>query len=418
MSFRTALTGLNAANADLGVISNNIANNNSTGFKASRAEFADLYTSDPLRSTASGMPGSGVKLAAVSQQFKQGSITSTGNPLDLAIDGGGFFRLSDNGSVSYTRAGSFGVDREGFLVNNRGMRLTGFQSDAAGGVTQTLGDLKLATGALSPRITTEAQYGLNLDAEAPAIDTATFPFDPANPDSYNFTTSVTVFDSLGASHTLSSYFVKPDAAANDWEVHFTLDGGVPFDTTATPPTPTTYGPQPLSFDNAGILTGTGVINLTGVVTGNAAANLDLTLDFSETTQFGGQFATNSLVQDGYSSGRLTGMDVGEDGTLFGRYSNGQSQVLGQLALVNFQNTQGLRPVGDTAWVETFASGAPLLGAPGTGSLGVVRSGTLESSTVELTEELVNMINAQRNFQANAQVISTADSLTQTIINLR
>ncbi|MFO1349952.1 MAG: flagellar hook protein FlgE [Gammaproteobacteria bacterium] len=411
MSFQTALTGVNAATADLGVISNNIANSSTTGFKGSRAEFADLFYG------ATGV-GYGVQMAGVRQQFEQGGINATGNPLDLAINGEGFFRLNDNGSIVYSRAGSFGIDRDGYIVNNDNLRLTGYLADATGNITDTVGDLQLDSKGVDPKSTTAAQYALNLSANAPAIDTAANPFDPTDANSYNFSTSLTVYDSLGISHTLTSYYVKPDATTNDWEVHFTLDGGVPFDTSTTPPTPTQYGPQTLSFDSSGNITGTTTINLTGVVTGNAAANLDLNLDYAKTTQFGGNFSVNALTQDGYASGTLSGVTVGEDGTVFGRYDNGQSRALGRVALANFSNAQGLKPVGHTNWAESFASGAPLIGAPGTGKLGEVHSGALEGSNVDLTKELVNMINAQRNFQANSQVIGTTNEMTQTIINLR
>jgi flagellar hook protein FlgE len=368
---------------------------------------------------ASNGIGTGTQLAGVKQQFQQGNLNSTSNPLDLAIDGKGFFRLDDNGSTVYSRAGSFGVDRQGYIVNNKNQHLTGYQADATGKITDTLGNLQFNTSSIAPRVTSKVEYGLNLDAEAKAIDTTATPFDPSNADSYNFSTSVEVFDSLGVGHTLTSFYVRPDATTNDWQVNFTLDGGVPLDTSTTPPTPTVYGPQNLSFDNKGVLAaGSGIINLTGVATGNAAAPLDLNLDFTKTSQFGGQFSTQSLVQDGYATGNLTGVDVSKDGTVFGRYSNGQALAMGRVALVNFQNPQGLTPIGDTNWAESYDSGQPLVGAPGSGELGQVRSASLEGSNVEMTEQLVNMINAQRNFQANAQVISTADSMTQTIINLR
>jgi flagellar hook protein FlgE len=417
MSFNTALSGLNAATADLGVISNNISNSNTTGFKSSRAEFSDLFSSSVISNSRT--IGSGTQLAAVAQQFKQGSINATSNPLDLAINGSGFFRLNNNGSMVYTRAGSFELDREGYIVNNAGLRLTGYQADSNGKLTQTLGDLQLNMGDMAPQPTSQVKYGLNLDAKATAIDMTKTPFDPTNSASYNYTTSATVFDSLGTSHTLTSYFVKADATKNDWQAYFTLDGGVPFDTSKTPSSPTIYpASQPLSFDNSGVLTSGGVINLTGIATGNTAAKLNLKLDFSKTTQFGGQFSTTSLEPDGFANGQLTGVDVENDGTIFGRYSNGQSKAVGQVALVNFQNAQGLCPIGDTNWAESSASGAPLVGAPGSGSLGTLKSSALEGSSVDLTQELVNMINAQRNFQANAQALNTFNSMTQTIINLR
>jgi flagellar hook protein FlgE len=400
MSFRTAVTGLNAATSDLGVISNNIANSNTTGFKSSRAEFADLF----YNATS---VGSGTKLSGVNQQFSQGSLTDTGNPLDMAVSGEGFFRLNDNGTNVYSRAGTFGVDREGYIVNRQGMNLTGRLADNNGNVGNEIGNLQLKNTPLDPQATSQVEFGLNLAADAPAIDSTLFPFDATNSDTYNYSTSIAVNDSQGISHTLSAYFVKPDAAANDWTVNFTLDG------TALP------GPNTLSFNQAGAIDpATATINIPGVNPGNAAADLDLTLDFNDTTQFGGQFSTQDLIQDGSASGSLTGVEVGDDGTVFGRYSNGQARAMGQVVLANFSNTEGLTPIGDTGWAESFASGSPLVDAPGTGKLGLITAAALESSNVDITKELVGMINAQRNFQANAQVISTNDQMSQTLLNMR
>lgn len=423
MSFRTALTGLNAATSDLGVISNNIANNNTTGFKTSRAEFADVLAGSKV--------GTGVKLAAVTQQFQQGSVSTTGNPLDMAVDGEGFFRIRDSSGISYTRAGSFGVDSEGNIVNNTGARLSGYQIGNNGNLTGALGDLRLPTGELQPSATTNIEYGINLDATE---EVPTLAFDPTNADTYNYSTSLNVFDSLGGSHTLTIYFRK--TAANAWELHGSLDGTYDKDATGTSTgTPhvsfTGAGGNILDFTTGGLLDAATLSNQpleitvdldavgTELDTDNGAATpLVVNLDFTQSTQFGGQSSTNALSQDGYSSGRLGGVEVGEDGTLFGRYSNGQSRILGQVALVNFRNPQGLSPIGDTSWVESSSSGAPVPGAPGSAGLGQIRSASLEGSTVELTEQLVGMINAQRNFQANAQVISTNSEMTQTILNLR
>lgn len=403
MSMRTALTGLNAATSDLGVISNNIANNNTTGFKTSRAEFADIFAGSKI--------GAGVKLAAVTQQFTQGNITGTGNAMDMAVDGEGFFRVSDQKGISYTRAGSFGVDKDGYVVNNQSQRLTGYTADPiTGEIGQVLGDLQLPTQEIQPSATKRAEFGINLDAAADAIDPAATPFNLTDPNTYNYSTSLAVFDSLGGSHTLTVYFAKdtPVApAAATWNMYGALDGAA-----VAPPAIGTLG-----FDGGGLLTAGSPINLSLPAPGGADP-LNINLDFSNVTQFGGQYSTSALAQDGYSSGRLGGVDVGNDGTIFGRYSNGQSKALGQVALVNFRNVQGLSPIGDTNWVETAASGAAVPGAPGTASLGQIRAGSLESSSVELTEQLVGMINAQRNFQANAQVISTNSDMTQTILNLR
>jgi flagellar hook protein FlgE len=416
MSFRTAISGLNAANANLGVISNNIANSNTTGFKESRAEFGDMFPVSNFNSI-----GTGVKLDAVSQQFKQGTIENTGNPLDLAVDGQGFFRLNDDGAIVYTRAGTFGVDKEGYVVNNADLRLTGFQVDASGQLNSTLGEIHLPTTDIQPQATSRVDFGLNLDATV--VPPQTTPFDYLDPGSYNFSTAVTVYDGQGTSHSLTAYFVK-NAGANSWTTYYSLDG--------TDPSHVTAAASNLQFTEAGLLDPASApidlsIDLNAVlqektgdpaVTTGATSPLTVTLHFDPSTQFGSPFSTNSAVQDGYASGRLLGVNVSENGTLFGRYSNGQSKVLAQVALVNFPNAQGLSPIGDTNWMQTYASGEPIVGAPGTANLGLINSGAVEDSNVELTEELVNMINAQRSFQANAQVISTADSMTQTLLNIR
>lgn len=446
MSFRTALTGLNAATTDLSVVANNIANNNTTAFKSSRAEFSDIFSGSSLGQATRRSVGSGVQVAAVTQQFKQGNINSTGNPLDIAIDGEGFFRLKDeNGAISYTRSGAFGIDREGYVVNNIGKKLQAYALDANEQPFGAPTDLVLTTSDIDPHQTENVVYGINLDSAAAEVDPATLPFDPTNPDSYNFTTSLDVFDSLGASHTLAVFFAKEPlgsstATSSTWRVYSTLDGvySAPDVTaTGTPDTPvvdfdpTTSTVEPyttLTFDEKGQLATPSVpsvvsVNLQSVASANgqptsALQPLVMNLDFTAATQFGGNSSTNNLVQDGYASGTLVGVNVADSGLIFGSYTNGQSKALGQLALYHFRNESGLTPIGDTAWAESFASGTAVAGIPGSSRLGLVRSGALEGSNVELSEQLVNMINAQRNFQANAQVIQTSDQLTQTLLQLR
>ena len=429
MSFRTGLTGLNAATNELSVISNNIANNNTIGFKESRAEFGDIFLGNATRRSI----GTGVKLNSVTQLFDQGNINTTGNPLDLAVDGGGFFELDDSGSSVYTRAGAFGVDREGYIVNNTGLKLRGFGITASGDLDSSTSAIQLQTEDIQPNATTRIDIGANLDA---SDTTPAQAFNPDDPDSYNFSTSLAIYDSLGDSHTLNIYFIKDGTTANTWNTKYSVDGAFNQDASgATVTEHVTLAPSnQLAFTQSGLLNTTvstmpitATIDLDAIlreVTGNASVTTgavspqSFDLYFSSSTQFGGRYGTNSINQDGFASGRLLGIDVGDDGTLFGRYSNGQSKTMGQVALVNFANEQLLSPVGDTAWIQSFASGEPLRGAPGTASLGFVRSGALESSNVELTEQLVNMITAQRNFQANAQVISAADSLAQTLLQMR
>ncbi len=648
MAFNTALSGLQAASGDLNVIGNNVANASTVGFKESRAEFADVYASTGGGGTSIG---SGVILSSVTQQFSQGQIAFTNNNLDLAVNGDGFYILSKNGEITYSRAGSFGVDKDGYVTNSLDQRLRGFLADSSGNITGAQGDLQISTANLSPQATSDVNFTVNLDASATPptspFNTGFTPANPPDPSSYNTTTSSTIYDSLGNSHIMTSYFVKVPAE-NQWQVFIGVDGADVTPTAATPPVgapPVSYSPNEVAapftlvFDNNGNLVpnnpaappvyyGPGPVtsstpalgasgslnpielneltingvpivateatsdifsttdrrasavaiadainqnsNLHGVtatanpttvnlgiptlgnldagdftingtpisgavandaallnlintetpVTGVVAtqpggagtaitltaadgrniqlqtdgaqangaqfANFDLNsgaldqvqratfslsttnnkgitiggtaptgvgliagaqagviqsssdvisipdwipgagaaspqvfdLNFGSSTQFGAPFSVTALSQDGYSTGRLSGADVDPSGTIFARYSNGQSLALGQVALANFGNVQGLSPQGDSAWAETFASGPALIGAPGTADLGVIQSGALEESNVALTDELVALIVAQRNFQANAQTIRTSDAVTQSIINIR
>ena len=419
MTFSPAISGINAANADLGVISNNIANASTTGFKASRAEFADVYATS-LLGAADNAVGRGVSLASVTQEFAQGNITFTNNSLDLAINGSGYFITSIEGATQYTRSGGFQVDREGLLVTNQGARLQGFQVDSLGDITGQLGDVRIDRSLVDPNATTEIVLTTNLDSRetvpGPAFGG---PFNaPVNstapdPQSFNATTSTTIFDSLGNPHVLSLYFVK--SGSNTYDVHslidgITVDGGTPF---------------ALAFNDAGELT-TDPANL--VVSAwdpvdadgadNGAATQDVTVNLLDTTQFGADFAISSVIQDGFAAGQLRGLEIDETGIAFARYTNGESRALGQIALASFNNENGLQPIGDTAWVETFSSGSPNVGGPGTSGLGAIQSAALEDSNVEITQALVDLIIAQRNFQANAQVIQSNDAITQTVINIR
>ncbi len=651
MDFNSALSGLKATSSELSVISNNIANVSTNGFKGSRTEFADIYANSSLGGGKTAI-GSGVVLSAVTQQFSQGQIGFTDNNLDLAVSGKGFFILSNNGSISYSRAGSFGVDKNGFIVNDSDHHLRGFLADSSGSITGAQTDLQINSATLAPKPTGTVSVNVNLDATAEP-PTAPFitgftPTQPPDPTTYNSSTSTTVYDSLGNSHIMTTYFVKAHAE-NTWRAFVGIDGsdvtpipntppvGVPpvqypagqiaspytlvFNqsgsyVTNNPATPATYyGPGPVNSTTSGLLTaGTlptlnlndltinsvaitasgsssdgssttdnsassiaiaaainqstaahgvtatvnpnvvdlgiptfgnlaagdfsinnvpitgvnadasdllGLINAqtatTGVTgtqpggvgtsiiltstdsrniqlttdgiqaTGASFANFDLnsgvalnqaqrgtislsatnnqgiiiggpnpghasltagpqagivqsssdvidianwtptggafgpqlmSMNFNNSTQYGAPFSVLALSQNGYSTGLLAGVNVDSSGVIFAKYNNGQSLALGQVALANFGNMQGLNPQGNTSWVETFSSGSALIGAPGTAELGTIQSGALENSNVELTDELVELIVAQRNFQANAQSIKTADAVTQTIINLR
>lgn len=632
MGFNTGLSGLRASSVDLDVTGNNIANASTVGFKSSQAQFGDLYASGFL-SAGTNPIGDGVRVQDVKQNFGQGNISFTDNGLDLAINGDGFFVLNNGGEVRYSRAGQFGVDKDGFVTNNQNMRVQGFVADEDGNLSGIRGDLQVETDNLAPRRTTNLRSDLNLDsretvlerrvadmgdytapagstgfpsetfeityadgsvvsvpinaagstdfsaadvvdvlngqdglsasatttyegmseadlnaaiaagnfsfdlavggvtvpvdttgvtdaaslvtainnAQAPTISasltggnlrlidnrgnnvTAGFTSDGPNPapettvgtvrpqadreitdiastsgatnltDSwnarnieitnqfnpldqrtYNHATSTTVYDSLGNSHEMTQFYVKQPAPGNgvgvsEWSVYLQIDGEFVAGTD--------QNPYQARFDQDGELQSVnGDPNGEILISDWTPKDADGTpngadgppapgevittpipeppttsafvLDLGNTTQYGSNFGVNDQRQNGYATGRLSGLDVSDQGVLFARYTNGQSQSLGQVALASFNNTNGLSPVGETTWVETFESGQPIIGAPDTGTLGSIKASSIEESNVDLSAELVNLIIAQRNYQANAKTIETSDVVTQTIINLR
>jgi flagellar hook protein FlgE len=407
MSFNTALSGLNAAQSSLDVTSNNIANANTVGFKQSRAEFTDVYAT-AFGSIGSLDSGAGVKLASVSPLFTQGNINFTGNALDLAVNGEGFFVLSDQGSEVYSRAGAFSVDRDGYVVNVSGQRLQAYPALDTQGTsfsTASLGDLQLSASSTPPNPSASAQLSLNLDSSSAQLGPGTI--DATDPTTFNYSTSVTLYDSLGQSHTGGLFFRDVDTATRSWDVSLMMDG----DNTQT----TTV--QNLTFDNLGQLSSAQPLNFGSYDPGNGAAPMDVNFDFTGTSQFGSAFTVNSLFQDGYSTGRLSGLNIDANGVVQAQFSNGQSSALGKVAVANFANPQGLIPLGDSNFGGSYQAGDRRLGEPGSGNFGFLQSGALESSNVEITQELVNLITAQRSFQANAQVISADNTLTQTVMNI-
>lgn len=654
MPFNTALSGIRAANDDLRLTGNNIANASTTGFKKSRAEFGDVYSTSVLGSGLDQI-GSGVQVQSVSQQFTQGTINFTENVLDLAISGGGFFVMSNGGETSYTRAGTFGLDREGFITSNTQARLQGFPADANGNITSVATDIQIQINNVQPRTTTSVESELNLDSREPVLQTtgtqfisagnvasnstngygiqnytvtgptgatatittaandnslttatslnalagvsatatssatistwtadlqvtingagivnttmsqatadeinalpglsATYDgitetialsstigdltfgvaggtadgdtlvvtgggggtqtleldsgadgvgggnldsdtetivvggvvtlqidqdytftdtsaatifsspstsfvnnsFDPGDPDTYNHATSVTIYDSLGNPHIMQQFFIKQayDSTApltttnqpNAWVMAVQIDGqnvGDPVITAPTTPTLATYN---LVFNqNGGLDSALSddilISNWTPIVSNNngsvplgpitvasgaslplptPATSSNFQILMTDTTQVGSNFEVRSVDQNGLTSGRLAGLNIDDNGFIFARFTNGENRVLAQVALADFGNPQGLQNLGDTSWAETSESGVPVVGGPGTSSLGLVQSGALEDSNVDLSEQLVNLIIAQRNFQASAKTIETADQTTQTIINLR
>ncbi len=405
MSFETALTGLNAAAADLDVTGNNIANSATVGFKSSRAEFADIFASSNLGVSQNAI-GQGVRLSNIAQQFSQGQFSFTGNTLDLAINGTGFFRMSDQGATSYTRNGAFELDRDGFIIDASGRRLTAYQADGDGNLSGALDDLQVNVGNVAPEASSAVDLSANLDsrAEPPAVGV----FDAADPESYTFSTSTTLYDSQGRDYLSSFYFRKDDANDNEWNVW--VDGG---DGT----TPVEGDARTITFNTDG--------SFDSIDDGSpyqfqfpGADPSDIDIDFSALTQYGSAFDVKDLSQDGFAAGQFSSLGVEGDGRIVAQFTNGRSQTLGQVALARFPNEQKLRQVGDTSWVETFESGAALAAAPGSSGVGTLEGGALEQSNVNLTEQLVKMITAQRNYQANSQMISTQDQITQEILNIR
>ena len=409
MSFQQALSGLNAASRGLEVIGNNIANANTTGAKASRVEFADVYAASMNAAGSSSMP-LGVEIGAVSQSFTQGNITTTNNELDLAINGNGFFQITKtDGTSAYTRSGEFKVDKDGFVVTNNGAKLMGYKTDVDGVRTSTTpSTLQLPnTGPIEPKQTSVLVAELNLDARTPTA-TATTPLSQTS-------TSLMAYDSQGVEVPVSLSFVKT-ATPNTWDVYTssgsgapTKQGGLVFNTDGT---------IKETLDSGGTGTGKTTMDLPMTGSSGAVGSWNASVDFGTSTQLGTAFAVAKLSQDGWAPGELASVKIGNDGVISARYSNGKQQAVGQVMLANFRNPQGLTPLGAGAWAATSASGSSILGAPGEGNLGALQAAALEESNVDLTAELVNMMTSQRTYQANAQTIKTLDQILSTLVNMR
>jgi flagellar hook protein FlgE len=404
MSFGIALTGIDAAQSDLDVVSNNIANANTTGFKQSVAQFAGLYASSQ-NGVASDAIGNGVQVASVAEDFSQGALQSTGNNLNLAISGQGFFTVSNGGALLYTRAGDFSTSADGFVVNPQGQVLQVYPPTANGGFnTSTTTGLQISAGDSAPVAT--QNVNLTLDLPANAAVPADAAFSATDPASYNNSTTATVYDSLGAAHTATLYFAQT-ATANQWNAYLTVDGQA------------VGGAQALQFSPTGVLTtpANGSLNF-GAYTPTTGANaLNMNFNFGKSTQYGNAFAVSSIQQDGFTTGTLAGINIDTSGVVEAQYTNGQSVQLGQVALASFANPGGLAQLGDSDWAQSASSGEAINGQAGAGGLGQIESGSLEESNVDVTAELVAMITAQRAFQANAQMISTQNQITQTIIQI-
>jgi flagellar hook protein FlgE len=431
MSFQQGLSGLNAASKALDNIGNNVANSGTVGFKSSTTVFADVFAAS-LAGAGSAPIGLGAKVATVAQQFTQGNITSTSNALDLAINGSGFFRLqSATGDSLYSRNGQFQLDKDGYIVNPAGLQLMGYMADVNGNVNPPLTPLRLfdptSSSDSAPQATgqstagTGVQANLNLDSRLAQPTVGTFNY--ADAQSYNNSTAVTIYDSLGNPHIMTLYFAKT-ATTNQWDVYATVSNPAGASPTFTDLSAGgTTALTTLSFNPDGSIAsgGTPTITITGAQLGYGAGVDNMTnlpVSFTGTTQYGSAFTVNSLTQDGFASGKLAGFNISDDGTILGNYTNGQSRTLGQVVLATFHNSQGLQPLGNNVWAATAAAGTEMDGAPGSsGQFGPIQSSALEDSNVDLTAELVNMITEQRAYQANAQTIKTQDTILQTLVNL-
>ncbi len=420
MSFQQGLAGLNATSKSLEVIGNNIANAGTYGAKQARAEFADMYAT-AMNGAGANTIGIGVNLAAVSQQFTQGNIVTTENPLDLAINGAGFFQVSDGfNPVMYTRNGQFKLDRDGYVVNNNKQRLMGYPADGTGQIQPGLSvPLRLPTAGITPAATTEMRLEMNLDSRSKTTLPASGPrIDFGDADTYNNATSLTVYDAKGQDVALTYYFQK--TATDTWNVYITANGQ-PIASDANGPLPVTTIQFPANGGTPTAPVGPLSVDIPASVNAVGAQTLPITgvsLDVSGATQYGAKFSVTDLSQDGYAPGQLVGMQFESNGVVMARYSNGQSKPAGQVEIANFRNPQGLTPLGGNVWTRSFASGDPVTGTPASGNLGALQAGALEESNIDLTAELVSMMTAQRNYQANAQTIKTQDQVMQTLVNLR
>lgn len=419
MSFQTGLSGLNASSQSLDVIGNNIANANTVGMKSSRGEFADLVASAIGVGGLSNTAGIGTAVSSITQNFSQGNVNITGNSLDVAINGGGFYQLTkSDGTTAFSRAGQFKLDKDGSIITNSGAFLMGYPTDIAGNTTSfTTAKLSVPTGApIAAKQTTAITAEFNLDARAPIAT--------SNTSATQFGTSLTAYDSQGVATPVSLYFVK--SAQDTWEAFDNVTAAQQAVTDIAAATAPTGQVLTMNFNTNGSLLTPSTPQAITLSTPNlkigapaTPGKFTATIDVSKATQYGVSFAISSLSQDGYTSGEFTGLSIDNKGVITTRYSNGQTQKNGgMIALADFRNVQGLEPIGNGEYQESYKSGAAVMGQPTVGRFGELRAGAVEESNVDLTAELVNMMTAQRNYQANAQTIKTQDQIMSTLVNLR
>jgi flagellar hook protein FlgE len=439
----TGVSGIQAEGDALGVVGDNISNTNTVGFKQERAVFENVLGHSILAGSAAALPGSGVKMAAVQQLFTQGSLSTTGVATDLALSGDGFFVM--NGTIDgangnfYTRDGRLKVDNNGFITNADGLQAQGYMALPNGTMAAAVSSLKVPTAAISPFATTQMGVTANLDSNAPVFDQTATPFDPQNPSATsNFSTSMSVYDSLGNAHTVSVYFVKtaagaagPPATSGTWAWHALASSSeVTTPAPAAGSTNVEVGTDTLSFDSTGALASNG--GASGLaVTFNGANAQTITTSFGTptgatpagtgldgVTQFAGASNVSSQTQDGYASGDLSGIVVDGNGVVKGLYTNGQKLAIGQLTIAKFRSNEGLGAAGHNMWIETRDSGNAALGTAGSGGRGAVSAGAIEQSNVDLASQFVDLIAHQRAFEADSKTITTADEMLQQLENIK
>ena len=402
MSFTTSISGLDAAQERMAVISNNIVNAGTVGFKKGEAQFGDLYSS-ALQDTGAAA-GTGVELTRIRSDFTQGEFQFTSSALDLAIDGSGLFLLrAADGTNEYTRAGSFQSDNNGFIVSESGLRVQGYQADVNGGLLPTLGDLRVDTGLLNQKQTGNVKFAGNIDSRVGIPENA---FSIDDPTSFNSTSTITIYDSAGNAQELALYFVRDPIAAETFTVYAAIDDEV------------LPGTTDLVFDEAGLLAPDSATELAIVgYQPEDALPMDIAIDLSSVNNFGTQSATLEFSQDGYPAGELLSFAFDDTGRLISTYTNGQQRAQGQIALATFVNPESLQPVGGNGFAQTDESGEPVIGAPGSGARGSIRASALELANVDITSELLALIEAQRNFQSNAQSIQALNEASTSILQL-
>lgn len=416
MTLSVELSGLQSAQTDLDTIGNNVANVGTTGFKSSRPNFTDLYSTSLLGATGvKQSPGQGAAVTSVSQLFAEGSISQTGNPLDVAINGSGFLQLQTPAGIAFSRDGSLKLNAQGFLTNDTGALVMGFGPPVGGGnavASGPLGTIQISQSSISPVATSNLNLSVNLPTTDPAINTTTTPFAVSDPTSYNESSTTTVFDSLGASRTLTTFFTQvsgsgsPPQWATHWEVTSSSGSVVASGAGAT-----------LSFNSSGQLTGgTGSISVAGLP--NGAAPLSITQKFTGSTLSNLTFGVDALTNDGNGAGEFAGLQIGTDGSVIAQYSNGATKTMGVIGLANFVNPEGLIPTSNNNWVASQDSGPAVTNAPGTAGLGQLEAGAIEGSNVDLSTQLVNLIVAQQAYQANVQGISVDQQDVQRLLTLQ